>query len=92
MKKTASREPQKDVDLYLECLRGIKDLMDPDELSATTDFPPSVDHPKDEKTKSCSAFTTSNMPPNQDTEKDLAPDVPPSAASTEKESGETPDA
>ena len=47
-------------------LRGIKDLMEPDELVATTDSPSSID----EKGVSCAAFNASDVPPNLDIEKD----------------------
>lgn len=89
MKRTASWEPQKEIDLYLECLGGMKDLMDLDELTTTTDSLPSIDLPEGGRVASCAAFTTSNVPPECDAEKELVSEALSSAASAEKETSET---
>lgn len=88
MKKTSSWTPQKDIDLFLKCLGGMKALMDDDELAGTADSPPNAD----EKAISCAGFIASDVPPEPEIEKEVSAVVPSSATSTEKEADKNSDA
>lgn len=81
MKKTTSWTPQKDIDLYLKYMGEMKDLMDEDELAATTYSPPKVD----ENAPSYVGFIVSDVPPEPEIEKEASSTVPPPAASPEKD-------
>ena len=66
MKKTTSWTPQKDIDLFLECLGVMKDLMDKDELAAIVDSSPDAD----KKETTCAGLITSYVPPEPEIEKE----------------------
>ena len=67
---------------------GMKDLMDEDELAATTDSPPKVD----ENALSCAGFIVSDVPPEPETEKEAPTVVLSLVASSEKEADKNSDA